>query len=78
MGTVKEKPLVWSRLKSMRCPKCNGALTQDRDTGTFHCLQAKCDFKMSPQKFDEVVKNLYSKNIQVGANRENQEILNSL
>jgi len=52
---------------------------QDRDTGNFTCLQAKCDFKMSPAKFNEVVKSLYSKGMQVDANREeNLTALNNL
>lgn len=74
-----EQKLLWSRLKNMRCPKCNGGLMQDRDTGMFNCLQAKCDFKMSPAKFNEVVKSLYSKGMQVDANREdNLTALNNL
>ena len=76
---MSEKKLLWARLKNMRCPKDNGALTRNEETGEFYCLQAKCDFKMSSQRFDEVVKSLYSKGMQVNSHREdNLTALNNL
>ena len=67
-----EKKMIWSRLKTLECPKCGDYIS---DVGDFYecnnsyigdirardgCATALgCDFKISKVKFDEVVSSLY-------------------
>ncbi len=45
--------MIWSRLKSYKCPKCNSPL---KDIGHYHaCTKTGCIFSINKQKFDEIV-----------------------
>lgn len=69
--------LIWNRLKSMKCPKCNSAL-RSIPTDYIACSRKGCVFSMNTVKFNEVVKNLYSKGMQVNENKDNLAELNNL
>ncbi len=45
----------WNNLKKMKCPSCGVILNIGKLT--FAC--ADCDFKISKEKFDGLVENLY-------------------
>lgn len=47
--------MIWSRLKSMRCPICNADLFQ-KSAG---CSCTKCEFFIGKQKFNKIVGDLY-------------------
>ena len=61
--------MKWTNLKSVCCPKC-GETLQETESG-YRCselvhpngcaTQLGCDFKISKEKFNEVVNNLYNK-----------------
>lgn len=69
--------LIWSRLKSMKCPSCNSEL-RSIPTNYIACSRKGCVFSMNKEKFNEIVKDLYSKGMQVNANRDNLTDLNNL
>ena len=54
-----EIKMLWSRLKSMRCPKCNAHLL-NMDNKIIHEALPLCDFRISKEKFDEIIGKLYS------------------
>jgi len=67
--------MMWQRLKSMRCPKCNKQIVRDMLKDGYKCQ--KCDFFIGKEKFNQVVSGLYEpKN--VGNYQDNQEQLNNL
>jgi hypothetical protein len=48
--------MIWSRLKSMKCPDCGEILNIGKNI--YAC--ADCDFKISKTKFNEIIGKLYS------------------
>ena len=55
----RNRPMNWNNLKSMKCPKCGKALKGFID---IKCQdQNKCKFTITSKRFDEVVKDLYTK-----------------
>lgn len=66
--------MKWSNLKSMKCPKCGGKVTV-----LLICSNSFCDFKISKQKFDIIINNLYkTKDDTYYDGRDNLERLNNL
>jgi len=47
--------LIWSRLKSMKCPRCNN-LVKEALPG-YGCT--KCDFVIGMKKFNEIITTMY-------------------
>lgn len=68
--------MIWSRLKNIKCPKCNGDLT---DHGHYYkCKKKTCDFHISTEKFNGVVKKLYlQKERGIPQYGDNDEALNN-
>jgi len=56
---IKEKKLVWSRLKSMLCPKCGSYIKEDKNAKAYACTNPKCDFRITNERFYELVNDLY-------------------
>lgn len=45
--------MIWSRLKSYKCPSCNSPL---KDIGLYHaCTKQGCPFSINKLKFDSIV-----------------------
>lgn len=59
---TKQKKIVWSRLKNMRCPKCNTQLISSNfGTRAYGCEDEEgCGFYMRLEAFERVVKALYA------------------
>ena len=55
----KETKLVWSRLKSMKCPKCGSFIEEHFDREGYECV--KCNMFISKERFNSLVNSLYSK-----------------
>jgi len=56
--------LIWSRLKTMRCPKCNLNLCGSLLDPVYQCegnADASCDFSIGKEKFDKIVDDMYGK-----------------
>lgn len=51
--------MIWSRLKSMKCPECNSLLKGKVLEKMYGCTNEKCTFKISEERFNELVKDLY-------------------
>lgn len=49
--------MIWSRLKNIKCPKCNTELQTHHDY--FSCLNQKCTFKIQKNRFNAIVESLY-------------------
>lgn len=49
--------MIWARLKSMKCPKCNAVLMENAETFFVQC--SACSFKISKEKFNSIVADLY-------------------
>ena len=83
-----EKKLVWSRLKTLECPKCGDYISEVGDF--YECNNSKigersgcatplgCDFKISKTKFDEVVTSLYKPRERSTADLSGDERLSEL
>ena len=53
---MNDKP-IWNRLKNMRCPKCNGVVKNGILSDEVQC--SECDFRISAEKFNKIVGDLY-------------------
>lgn len=56
--------LIWSRLKSMRCPECNRNLCGSLLDETYQCeanATGACTFSIGKEKFDKYVDDMYGK-----------------
>lgn len=49
----------WSRLKSMKCPKCQGDLSKQANADIFGCSK-ECGFFITESRFNSLVKSLYA------------------
>lgn len=77
---MKAKKLRWDNLKSMKCPQCHTGNIVDKGD-VFHCSDEECVFLITREKFNEMVKILYSKsarNVPVRSEMENLSELNNL
>lgn len=45
--------MIWSRLKSWKCPKCNSQM--ERSLLMHQCTNPKCDFKIGHQRLEQIV-----------------------
>ena len=72
--------MIWSRLKNNRCPKDNELLQAKGILDTlYECSKASCDFSITADRFDEIVKDMYRpKRYQVPTEYENMAALNNL
>jgi len=68
--------LIWSRLKNLKCPKCNTDILRE-DDGSFVCTKKRCSFKIELHTFDKVVSSTY-KSKRYNYQQDNQEALNNL
>lgn len=68
------KPL-WSRLKNMRCPMCNGFLGRSPNVDKYFCNEIMCNFEITSMKFNFVVNNMYNKKA-IDEEMDNQHLLN--
>jgi tRNA(Ile2) C34 agmatinyltransferase TiaS len=59
------KTLIWINLKEDYCPKCYMDLIETPEG--FKCTQ--CDFKISRQKYEEILEDLYKE--EAGDDAEN-------
>ena len=68
--------MIWSRLKSMKCPDCNSEIVEH--AYHYSCKKKTCDFTVSKEKFNAIIKKLY---IQKHSNEpqygDNDEALNN-
>lgn len=48
--------MIWSRLKSFKCPKCGTSLTHKPSALEYICPSQHCDFVIGTERFDELVK----------------------
>lgn len=59
--------LKWRNLKDNKCPKDGFPLSFSKapgvllTLGTHICTNSECDFKISEERFDQVVSNLYNR-----------------
>ncbi len=52
--------LAWKNLKDNRCPKCKHALERRAGDGDYVvCSVLSCEFKITPERFKELVEELY-------------------
>lgn len=49
--------MIWSRLKSYECPRCKNQLGRNEFTEEHIC--AKCHFRISFERFDDIVNDIY-------------------
>lgn len=74
--------LVWSRLQTMKCPKCNMALKEAITSSIYRCdgvEEGSCDFVISKEKFNALVQSLYRpKKARIITEEENLSELNNL
>jgi len=69
----------WNKLKDNRCPKCWAPLRDDRLSFMHECGRDGCDFKISNEKFDKIVSDLYKpKTKRCGTFDQNLSDLNNL
>jgi hypothetical protein len=67
----------WSRLKSMKCPQCQGDLKDANPEG--YACSKHCGFYISAKKFNLLVGDQYQKqNIRSFLPQDNSEALNNL
>jgi hypothetical protein len=67
------KKLIWSRIKKMHCPKCNGILL----AGPLVTGCVNCEFSMSKNSFEKIVKSLYAGH-KIEPQEDNLTALNNL
>lgn len=78
------KKIIWTRLKSFKCPKCNGnMITSNTGTRAVGCEDEEgCGFYMRYDVFERIVNNLYQTKPgykpKFGDDTENLELLNNL
>lgn len=72
--------LIWSRLKSMKCPECNRPIGRNLMEATYCCSNDKCSFKkITDKRFNEIINSLYQKKpILEDEVERNQRELNNL
>lgn len=52
--------MIWSRLKRMKCPKCDNPLIETCNGKQFGFgCSTKCTFFIGKEKFDEIIINSY-------------------
>lgn len=69
--------MMWSRLKNMRCPNCNGYIAENNITIGFEC--GKCSMFISKEKFNNLLDSLYKgKVVDDYKPDSNMEALNNL
>ena len=52
------KKMIWSRLKNMKCPNCNGAMAENTITHGIECK--KCSMFIRKDKFEQIINSLYT------------------
>lgn len=72
--------MKWYRLKDNGCPKCDCKLHPLMTGRLIVCNSKKCDFKISPERMQEIVSQQNAKDIEKSLVSEetNQELLNNL
>jgi len=71
--------MKWYRLKDNGCPKCNCKLRPLMSGNLIVCNSKKCDFRISPQRMQEIISEQVSRQIPAVAEEERtQELLNNL
>lgn len=50
--------MIWSRLKNMKCPKCNTDM-QKLPSPMYQCKNQKCGMTIGEEKFNKIVTDLY-------------------
>lgn len=64
---MNEKPMNWLNLKKSKCPKCNAGSTTsipfdyDKPTDMLSCR--KCDFRITQQRYSEIVSDIVNKKL---------------
>lgn len=67
--------MIWSRLKSMKCPECNHVLQHNVMYKQYECTV--CEFQISDIKFASLVSKLYNIK-EVSVDSDNFHDLNNL
>ena len=71
--------MKWYRLKVNGCPKCNCMLHPLMNGKLIVCNSKKCDFRISPQRMQEIISEQITKQIPAVIEEERtQELLNNL
>lgn len=68
----------WHNLKNNKCSKCDNWLNQTFWDSFIHCINEACDFKISPDRFDDMVNTLYRAKEPWKTEEQNLEELNNL
>ena len=56
--------MKWYKLKENKCPKCGDELMEEIGEGTFYCNGKDCDFKISEERFSDLVSKMVSEDIE--------------
>lgn len=67
--------LNWKKLKDFKCPKCSNELNNSLISLGYFC--GGCGFKITRQKFDEVIKDMYKPRVRIISD-DNLGLLNNL
>ncbi len=70
--------MIWSRLKSMKCPECNSKIQRNMMERNYYCIKNNCGFKIGHESFNEVVASLYRKKSDKEDSLDNLSDLNNL
>lgn len=64
--------MKWNNLKNNKCPKCNSVLTTSQllDKQFYCSASPSCNFRISNEKFEKIVNDLYKKKPKVQDNFE--------
>ena len=45
----------WNKLRENKCPKCGKDIKPKIDFGLFWCSNTMCSFRISPERFNEII-----------------------
>lgn len=64
----------WKTLRRSKCPKCNDDLRFDDNVNLFRCDNIICDFKISNERFKEIVGDMNKQALEVPMYRHGEEV----
>ena len=71
---MEHSKLNWHLLKNNQCPKCRSIIESLPDAMIYRCSSILCDFKISPEKFENIVGKLYRNKLEVPMYRNGEEV----
>lgn len=61
---MEQKKLIWARLKSDKCPKCNKILVHDKRNGIVECSDTvSCTFRIYNSTFEDLINKMYKRGV---------------